>query len=319
MADLFEIAENHQKAALGKGAEPVVPTEPTTPIEPTEPVEPTEPTEPVEVPFLEKLKTVAPTEPAAPIVPAEPVAPVTPTEPTELSEDQKLLLKLKESNLTFAELAKAVQITDYSKMSTEDLIRINLEKQYGENGVTAEILEKETLGFENKLPSEQKSYLDNIKITLGQEINYGNEVTKYIDEVLAAKPKDQAPIKTQAEIDAEIQTNIDNATKEDLAAISSTIEKLGIAPDSELATSLLSEYSYERAVGYVKNGKLDAATFLDHTYKILDYENAEKRGYEKGIKEATEKFANPKPTGAGNSGGVGVKSNKQNFEEQINK
>jgi hypothetical protein len=230
-----------------------------------------------EKPIVEEQKEVKAEEAKAPIV-------------VEPSEDEKLLLKLKESGKTILDLAKAIQITDYSKMDTDDLIRINLEKQYGENGVTAEILGKETVGFENMLPSQQAAYLNSIKTTLGQEVNYGNEVTEYLDGVLAKKPN-QAPIKTQAEIDAEIKLTIDNNTKEDLAALNSTLEKIGIPPDSETATSLLSEYSYERAFGYVKNGKLDAVTFLDHAFKIKDYENADKRGYERGVKETTAKLS----------------------------
>ncbi len=259
--------------------------------------------------FLEKLKEATPTTETVvetPIV--ETPTPVVET-PKELTEEEKLQKKFIESGLTIAQLTKSIQITDYSKMSTEDLIRINLEKQLGAENVTEDLLEKESIGFENLLPSQQTAFLNNIKTTLGEEVKYSDEVARVLDEAIAAKGGKQVQV-SQAEIEAQRQAQMDSEIKADLAEINAVITKLGVG--EELAKTLVAEYSYEKAIAYVKDGKLDADTFLEHTFKIKDYENADKRGYERGVKETKEKYTNPKATSA-----AATSTNAKTMQEQI--
>ena len=206
--------------------------------------------------------------------------------------------KLLETELSLVDLYQSVKVIDYSKLNVEELIEAEAKLVAGDK-FTDELLQEEIAAYESMTSKQKIAYEKELIEKLGKsKVEIGNEIAELLNKKQLEKKEGEQSNKPTAE---QLKAEYEKVQKQDLAAITSTLTVLEAEHglETEISAKIKELYTPEFADMFVdkKTGLINETEFIRTAYKLATYdsvkESAEKTGYEKGYKEAQEKFANP--------------------------
>ena len=228
------------------------------------------------------------------------------------------IAKLLKSGLKLEDIAKGITKVDYSNHSIEDLVKLELEKQGLKDTDLENALEQEMAAYENLTPLAKSRYDNELKASYKSEIKF-DEATKLLEEKL----KENAE-KFQAPDPKAHQEAIEKMKQADLLEIDGKFNSMkaqNFAIEDERINAIKAEYNpLEADLVYTdKEGKFDVNRFIRDKYLIkfgeADAKAREQAAYERGVKEAAKKYANPDKSNIGGGGEGNGKTTDQQLRE----
>jgi len=230
--------------------------------------------------------------------------------------DNSDIAKLLKSGLTLEEVAKGITKVDYSNYSMNDLIKLELEKQGLKDNDLENALQEELSYYENLSPLAKSKYENEFKSNYKSEIKFEDSL-KLLDEKL----KENAA-KFQAPDPKVYEESVKKMTQADLSEIDSKFSAMKAQNydiQDERIEAIKAEYNPTEADLFYtdKEGKFDVNRFIKDKYLIkfgeADAKAREQAAYERGIKEAAKKYANPDKSFIGGGG----EGNGKTIDQQL--